>query len=547
MKLSACEFKPVLSKPAWAGGKTGRQGWMSCEVFREKLMGCFLGKNVGGTAGAPLEWIRQINDFKFYLQEMDGNPLPNDDLDIQLLWLIALEERGLNINARTLGEYWLTFVTPHWSEYGIGKINMRSGLPAPVCGSHYNEYKDSCGAFIRSEIWAAIAPGAPDIAVRYACEDAMLDHGDGEGTYAEIFTAALESAAFVESDFRKLIEIGLSYIPASCATSQAVRHVIECYDKGMDYKDVRDEILRKFRGCVSGANPETGSKEDFEKGLFDGRLGFDVPSNIAIVIIGMLYSGGDFDKLMQVTINCGEDTDCTAATAGAIFGIIHGASGIPEKWLKPIGRSIKTGCLNLGELGGYGSEIPGTIDELVDRVVNIAKQVGLAYESGIEITDGEPTKKTASSSLICEDPSLFSEIVKGPVYSFDFFDIQVIFENGPAIRNNEPKKVTLRIVNRYKNVEALDIKVWCDENISVSPSRGGRILIKAPYFRGPAFRGNMECAEFEFMCENVTQPVINGVFQITSPGRHTNMNVPFTFINGNLQAYNDDFYYKFSE
>ncbi len=545
MKLDACEYKPITSKPDWARTESTRLGWMSAENYRNKLTGCFLGKNIGGTAGAPFEWIRQKNDFTFYVQKLDGNPLPNDDLDIQLLWLIALEERGLNINSRTLGEYWLTYVTPHWAEYGTGKINMRSGLPAPICGTHYNEYKHSCGAFIRSEIWAAIAPGAPHIAARYAYEDAILDHGDGEGTFAEIFTAALESAAFVESDFRKLIEIGLSYIPADCVTAEAVKFVVGCYEKGMDYKELRDEVLSRYRGCVLGANPDMGSKEDYEKGYFDGTLGFDVPSNIAIVIIGLLYSQGDFDRLMQVTINCGEDTDCTAATVGAIYGIIHGAEGIPQKWLDPIGRSIKTACLNLGELGGYGSEIPATIDHLVDRVARIGMQVGLAYESGVEITDGKPIKAAIPGSLKCDDSSLFAERAKGPVYSFDFFDVQVILEGGPALKNNESKKVLLRIVNTYKTVEALDIKVWCDEKMHVLPSRSGRLLIKASYFRGAGFRGNMECINFEFRCESVTEPVVNGVFQITAPGRHTNMNVPFTFINGNLQNYNEDFSYTF--
>lgn len=101
MKLNVCEYKPVLSKPVWAGEDNGRQGWLSLKKYKSKLKGCFLGKNIGGTAGAPLEWIRQINDFKFYLQQLGGNPLPNDDLDIQLLWLIALEERGLGIDAKT--------------------------------------------------------------------------------------------------------------------------------------------------------------------------------------------------------------------------------------------------------------------------------------------------------------------------------------------------------------------------------------------------------------------------------------------------------------
>ena len=541
MKLNACEFKTVLSKPLWAEHGEGKNR-LSLESYRDKLMGCFLGKNVGGTAGAPLEWLRQVNDFKFYLQELDGNPLPNDDLDIQLLWLIALEERGLDIDAKTLGEYWLTFVTPHWSEYGIGKINMRSGLPAPLCGSHYNEYKDSCGAYIRSEIWAAIAPGAPQIAAKYAYEDAILDHGDGEGTYAEIFAAALQSAAFVESDMHKLVDIGLSYIPKDCVTAKAVRYVVEAHANGTDYLKLRDEVLERFRGCSCGANPETCSDEDREKGLMDGKLGFDVPSNIAIVIIGMLYCDDDFEKLMCYTINCGEDTDCTAATAGAIFGIIHGQSKIPEKWLKPIGYSIKTGCLNLGELGGYGAEIPATIEDLVERTMKIGRQVSLAYVSAAELAEGD-TETSVNADLYCVDPEIYQEMAKGPIYSFDFFDIQVLYDGGPTMRSNEEKKVTLRIVNRYKHVEALDIKVWCEDELTVSPGKSGRMLIKAPYFRGPAFRGNLECAEFTFVCENIDKPTVSGVFQFTSPGRHTNMCVPFTLINANLQNYATDFYY----
>lgn len=543
MQLTPATYKPIASKPLWAGAAEGK-GQIFLDTYRDKLTGCFLGKNIGGTAGAPLEWLRQVNDFTFYLQELDGTPLPNDDLDIQLLWLIALEEQGLDLDAKTLGEYWLSFVTPHWSEYGIGKINMRSGLPAPLCGTHYNEFKDSCGAYIRSEIWAAIAPGAPAIAAKYAYEDAILDHGDGEGTYAEIFAAAMQSAAFVESDLAKLVDIGLSFIPESCVTAQAVRYVMEAYAQKADYLEVRDEVLRRYRGCVSGANPETGSQADYEKGLFDGKLGFDVPSNIAIVIIGMLYCDGDFDKLMQYTINCGEDTDCTAATAGAIYGLIHGASGIPQRWLEPIGNSIKTGCLNLGELGGYGAEIPATIDELVERVMVVGQQACLAYLEAPTLVAGSGAA-SGNFDLVCADPQVFLEMAKGPIYHFDYFDVQVIYDGGPTLRSGEEKKITLRFVNKYKHTDALDVKVWADESVVFSPSRAGRMLVKAAYMKGPAFRGNMECAEFTLSCEDIATPVVQGVFQITVPGRHTNMCVPFTLINANLQQYSTDFYYRF--
>jgi len=57
---------------------------------------------------------------------------------------------------------------------------------------------------IRSEISACIAPGAPNIAAKYAYEDAVVDHAGGEGVYDEIFNVVVESAAFVISDRVKL-------------------------------------------------------------------------------------------------------------------------------------------------------------------------------------------------------------------------------------------------------------------------------------------------------------------------------------------------------
>ena len=47
-------------------------------------------------------------------------------------------------------------------------------------------------------------------------------------------------------------------------------------------------------------------------------------SNIGITVLGLLYGEGDFDKTICLAANCGEDADCTAATAGALFGIIRG-------------------------------------------------------------------------------------------------------------------------------------------------------------------------------------------------------------------------------
>ena len=153
------------------------------------------------------------NQVTYYTHDLDGKPLPNDDLDIQILWLLALEDKGIHIDAKTMGEYFDEFMMFTHAEYGVAKTNLRTGFQPPVTGSFNNDFKDSCGSYIRAEIWACLFPGKPEKAAEYAFEDAIIDHGDGEGVYAEIFIAVMESAAFYIKDIRKLIEIGLSYIP----------------------------------------------------------------------------------------------------------------------------------------------------------------------------------------------------------------------------------------------------------------------------------------------------------------------------------------------
>jgi ADP-ribosylglycohydrolase len=425
---------------------------LSLKDYRQKVAGCWMGKNIGGTLGAPFEFIRQVNNVEFYTQDLGGEPLPNDDLDIQLLWLIAMEEQGTDITAALLAEYFLLYVTPHWSEYGTAKLNLRSGLMPPLSGTMHNDYKDSCGAFIRAEIWACVAPGCPDVAAKYALEDAIIDHGDGEGTYAEVFIAALESAAFVISDLRQLIDIGLSYIPFGCEVAAAVRTAVECADQGIDWREARDVILQRHRGSSLFGRLERISQEDIDKGFHEGKQGFDVPSNIGLTILGLLMGGDDFDKVICTTVNCGEDTDCTGATAGSIYGLIYGIEAIPEKWIEPIGNTIKTMCLNLGELGAFGGQVPQTIDELTERTERMALRVlgaqgpqcpmTLAAKGASKLSDVDVQKLKAGESVA----DLYT-CLGGTRHRFDFFTVDVDYGGNASICDGQEKTVVVRIRN----------------------------------------------------------------------------------------------------
>ena len=310
------------------------------KTYCDKVRGCYIGKNVGGTLGAPFECYRGVYDIDDFMQDV-SSPVPNDDVDLQLVWLAAIEHEGKNIDSHTLAQYWQNYVAAVISEYGTGANNYRIGIAPPLSGHLRNENRDSNGAWIRTEIWACLCAGNPALAANYAYYDACVDHS-GEGIYAAVFTAAVQAAAFFESDVNKLIKIGLSYLPEKCGVRNAINLALDCYKKGDDFKTARKKLLIAEPSSFGEMNGEWQGTalvpackkcpaQSKEKDLPPSVHGYDAPASIGIVIIGWLYGEGDFGKSVCTAVNCGEDTDCTAGTLGSILGIINGADKIPDR------------------------------------------------------------------------------------------------------------------------------------------------------------------------------------------------------------------------
>ena len=396
--------------------------------IRDKIYGCWLGKNIGGTMGTPYEGEQKVLDIKGY-NSPKGEPLPNDDLDLQLIWLKAMREVGARaMSANVLADYWLSCVTPHWNEYGIGKSNLEMGLLPPLSGEFENKWKNSNGAWIRSEVWACLAPGIPNIAVKYAMMDACVDHGLSEGTYAEMFTASLESLAFFETDTRTLIEKALAFIPADCRIAKSVRIVLEGYDKKLPWIEVREMLV----------------KESEDLGWFQA------PANIGFTVLGLVYGEGDFLQSLIYAINCGDDTDCTGATCGAVLGIMMGADKIPADLKDYIGDSIKTVCLNPST--SYWTAKSCT--ELTDMVMEVIPETLKAHGIDSEYTDEATSMEGIDASEILKGYA--DEVFARSPYSFEITnllhtDTLVEYECEPVVKPNSDFKVKISFKNNRFN------------------------------------------------------------------------------------------------
>ncbi|NSW91097.1 MAG: ADP-ribosylglycohydrolase family protein [Firmicutes bacterium] len=422
------------------------------EVFRDKVMGCWLGKNAGGTLGEPLEGKfgkEEMFDVCWYPNLPEGG-IPNDDLEIQLIWLQALLQKGPGITSVDLVEYWLDCIAYNFDEYGLSKTNMKKGLLPPVCGWYNNAFRDCMGSPIRSEIWACVTPGHPEIAAKYAFNDAICDHGGGESVFGEVYNAVVQSAAFVMSDKFKLIELGLASIPEDCLTHQSIAMAVELFRAGVDWKESRNRLKERFYNPIAQYSPL--------------NLGFQT--------IGWLY-GEDFGDAICKAVNCGWDTDCTAATLGATLGIIMGAKKLPKKWIEPLGDKITT---NMSTGGIQNLTAPTNINELTDIVCEQARRVLRYWGCEVEFTDFGQHDELAH----IEPPDLsWMEHYRGDTLRWELGAVtaELSYHRHAAITGDAPSQFCVRVSNPHPVVIKLGVRIELPNGWRVLPQVETEVIL----------------------------------------------------------------------
>ncbi|RJS74794.1 ADP-ribosylglycohydrolase family protein [Candidatus Bathyarchaeota archaeon] len=472
---------------------------LSKKTYYDKVYGCWLGKNAGGTLGGPLEQIwgkEEMFDVWWYPKLVEGG-IPNDDLEIQLVWLQAIKDRGLQLTARDLAEYWLDCILYNYDEYGLHKTNLRKGLQPPVSGWYNNWFKDCMGSPIRSEIWACIAPGAPHIAAWYAYQDAICDHAGGESVYGEVFNAVIESSAFLIEDRVKLVEIGLSAIPENCLTSKAVRTALRAYFSGLDWREAREKVKEVAYSPVAQYSPI--------------NLGFQT--------IGILY-GEDFGDAMCKAVNCGWDTDCTGATVGAIWGIITGRSGLPKRWIEPLGDRIVV------SRGIRNVHIPADLDELTKDVCRIGEKALAYFDTQVKLCDIDDlsTAENVLKSSLEKVKNLWKREPNRLDFDLVAVRASIVYLDGPALLPSRLNRFVIMVKNKRPVPISGTIIIHTPDGWILNPSHIQRIRLSAG-----------ERAELKF---SVTASVsdINtsnrGTVEISLDGRPGLTRLPLYFVGG---------------
>lgn len=292
---------------------------ISSETLKDKIAGGWAGKMIGVTYGGPTEYAfrKAINDapIKWTPADLAGSNT-QDDLYVQLSFIMAMDKYGIDATARNFQESMATAEFTMWAANLQGRKNYYNGIYPPESGSSkYNYRADDIDFQIESDFIGFMNPGMIQNCIEISEKVGhIMNYGDG--VYGGTFVSAMQSAAFFENDIEKIVETGLTAIPKESNYSKIISDVLLLHKHyPNDWKAAWKELDDKWSEIdVSGASID---------------FNFDATLNGAYIIMGLLYGEGDVMKTIDISTRCGQDSDCNPANAMAVLGIVKGFSNLP--------------------------------------------------------------------------------------------------------------------------------------------------------------------------------------------------------------------------
>lgn len=345
-------------------------------TLRDKLNGAWMGRICGCLLGKPLEgartnifWpkLKETGNFPLHrylvstdFQESDreafrldsrgpmlADRVPcapvDDDTNYTVLAAELVDQYGLLFTPGNVSEIWVMRQTKnaYCTAERVAFRNFIMGYRPPVSAIYKNPYREWIGAQIRGDYFGYINPGDPKTAADMAWRDASISHVKN-GIYGEMFVAAMLACAAVCDNMEDVIRLGLGYIPKTSRLHKHISVLLEEYGRG-----VTEEA------CCKGIHTRFDEHDEYDW--------CHTISNAEIVVASLLYGKGDFGKTICLAVQFGFDTDCNGATAGSVFGMLHGSGAIDQRWKEPIRDTLDTSIFGVGKI---------KINDLVERTIS---------------------------------------------------------------------------------------------------------------------------------------------------------------------------------
>ncbi|MCS6830110.1 MAG: ADP-ribosylglycohydrolase family protein [bacterium] len=300
---------------------------ISVEEYVDRMKAGWLGQMVGVGWGAPTEFRYQgtiipEKDLPAWRPEM-VNQFWQDDLYVEMTFLRTLERYGLGVSIRQAGIEFANSRYPLWHANWQGRENLRNGIAPPDCGHpRFNAHADDIDYQIEADFSGLIAPGIPQAAIDLGeVFGRLMNYGDG--VYGGQFVGGMYAVAFFEREPIKIVEAGLQCIPRQSQYAEAIRDVLRWYRQyPNDWQHTWELVERKYNR----------SPEYRRFSCTGGDFNIDAKLNGAYIVMGLLYGQGDIERTIEVSMRCGQDSDCNPSSAAGILFTTIGYSRLPERF-----------------------------------------------------------------------------------------------------------------------------------------------------------------------------------------------------------------------
>lgn len=300
-------------------------------ALMDKIRGGWFAQTIGCTYGGPTEFkfkgglLQDEQPLEWYdkyiYDTFIEDPGLYDDVYMDLTFLEVMSEQGLEAPVSEFADRFAHAPYKLWHANQAARYNILNGRGAPESGHwKYNPHADDIDFQIEADFIGMLTPGRPNDAAAIADGIGhIMNYGDG--WYGGVYVSALYALAYVCDDIPAIVSEALKTIPEGTKFRSAIEDVIRFHKKfPKDWKRCWFEVDKKHSfdvGC-----PE---------GVWNG-FNIDARINAAYVVLGLLYGEGDFEKTMEISTRCGQDSDCNPASAAGILGVIYGYNAIPDKY-----------------------------------------------------------------------------------------------------------------------------------------------------------------------------------------------------------------------
>jgi len=295
---------------------------LSRATLEDKIRGGWAGQMIGVSYGAPTEFKSNSKILEGELTWKEGmidNTIHQDDLYVEMTFAKVMDTLGLDATTEDYGEAFKGSQYHLWHANAGARRVLNQGIKAPWSGHpRYNLHANDIDFQIEADFIGLMSPGLPRVSNEF-CDRVGRVMNYGDGLYGGMFVCGMYSAAFFETNPRRVVEAGLACIPAKSDYGKLIRDLLEwSAQHPNDWRRVWQLVEDKWNRddpCPDGAL---------------SPFNIDAKLNGAYIAFGLLYGEGDFLKTMEISTRCGQDSDCNPSSAAGVLGVMLGYSRIPE-------------------------------------------------------------------------------------------------------------------------------------------------------------------------------------------------------------------------